>query len=224
MAKISLGKKVVVEALGTFFFVLLGAGAVIAASFAGLGSSSLLVIALANGIGLALAITFAMSISGGHINPAVTIAMLVNKKINIKDAAAYIIAQLFGAILAGFILLFMYPSSYGIAVHYGAPALGPSTGIIAGIFIEALMTFFLVMAVFLTAVDKRAPKIAGFGVGLTVFLDVLMGGPLTGAAMNPARAIGPALASGYFSNWYVWWIGPIIGAVVAALLYRYLQE
>jgi aquaporin Z len=224
MTKITLGKKVAVEALGTFFFVVLGAGAVVAASFAGLGSSSLLVIALANGLGLALAISFAMGISGGHINPAVTIAMLVNKKINVKDAVAYIVAQLFGAILAGFILLFIYPRTVGIPVHYGAPALSSSTGIIAGIGIEALMTFFLVMAVFLTAVDKRAPKIAGFGVGLTVFLDVLVAGPLTGAAMNPARAIGPALASGYFSNWYVWLIGPIIGAVIAALLYKYLEK
>ena len=221
--KVALQKKALVEALGTFLFVLLGAGAVVAASFAGAGSSSLLIIALANGIGLALAISLAMGISGGHINPAVTIAMLVNGKINVKDAVAYILAQLTGAVLAGAVLLLMYPRAVGLPVHYGAPALSASTSILAGIGIEAVMTFFLVIVVFLTAVDKRAPKIAGFGIGLTVFLDVLVGGPLTGAAMNPARAIGPALASGYLSSWYVWWIGPIIGAIIAALVYKYLE-
>lgn len=223
MAKNSkLGHRAFIEALGTFFFVFLGAGAVIAAHFAGLGALSLLVIAIANGIGLALAISLAMNISGGHINPAVTIAAWINKKISSGDAVVYIIAQVVGATIAGFLLVSVYPAASGIAVNYGAPSLGPTTTIMQGIILETIMTFFLVTAVFLTAVDRRAPKIAGFGVGLTVVLDVLVGGPFTGAAMNPARAIGPMIASGFLSNWYVYWIGPILGAVIAALVYKYL--
>ena len=216
-----LGRRAFAEALGTFFFVFLGAGSVIAAYFAGLGTSALLAIAFANGIGLALAISFTMNISGGHINPAVTIAALINGKISGRDAIAYIIAQVLGAIIAGLLLVALYPAAQGIAVNYGAPSLSASTSVITGILLEAVMTFFLVTAVFGTAVDRRAPKIAGFGVGLTVMLDVLIGGPFTGAAMNPARALGPMLASGFFSNWYVYWIGPILGAIAAALVYKY---
>ncbi len=218
----TLGQRGLVEAVGTFFLTFIGAGAVIAASAAGLGGSTLLVVALANGLALALAVSFAMNISGGHINPAVTIAMLVNKAIKPRDALVYIIFQLSGAIIAGALLLAVYPSAVGIAVHYGAPSLSSSTTVLQGILFEAIMTFILVFTVMGTAVDKRAPKIAGFGIGLAVVIDVLAGGPFTGAAMNPARAMGPMIAAGFFSNWYVYWIGPVAGAVIAGLLYKYL--
>jgi glycerol uptake facilitator-like aquaporin len=91
-----------------------------------------------------------------------------------------------------------------------------------GVLIEAILTFFLLLAVFGTAVDKRAPKIGGFGIGLTLFVAILMGGPLTGASLNPARTFGPALAGGFWQNDLVYWIGPIIGAVIAALIYEYV--
>lgn len=225
MAKTAkLWQRALVEALGVFFFVFIGAGSVVAAQYAGLGNSALLVIALANGIGLALAISFAMNISGGHINPAVTFAAFLNNLITLKDAVVYVLAQLIGAIVAGLFLISLYPVLVGLPVHYGAPALGPGVTVFQGILFEALMTFFLVLMVMGTVVDKRAPKIAGFGVGLTVVLDVLAGGAFTGAAMNPARAIGPALASGFLANWYVYWIGPLLGAAVAALVYRYLVK
>ena len=179
-------------------------------------------VALPNGLALALAVSFTMNISGGHINPAVTIAMLANKAIKPRDALVYILFQLSGAIFAGALLLAVYPSVAGIAVHYGAPSLSSSTTILQGILFEAIMTFILVFTVMGTAVDKRAPKIAGFGIGLAVVIDVLAGGPFTGAAMNPARAMGPMIAAGFFSNWYVYWIGPVAGAVIAGLLYKYL--
>jgi len=223
MAKIAgLGQRALVEAVGVFFLVFIGAGAVVAAQFAGLGSASLLAIAFANGIALALAVSFAMNISGGHINPAVTIAMLVNKAIKPKEAGVYIIFQLIGATIAGLLLLAAYPAASGAAVNYGTPSLGSGVGILQGITFEAIMTFILVFTVMGTAVDKRAPKIAGFGIGLAVFIDVLAGGPFTGAAMNPARWFGPALASGFFTNWYVYIIGPIVGAVIAAIIYKRL--
>ncbi|MGI0141715.1 MAG: aquaporin [Candidatus Micrarchaeales archaeon] len=222
MAKIAgIGQRALVEAVGVFFLVFVGAGAVIAAQFAALGGASLLVIAFANGIALALAVSFAMNISGGHINPAVTIAMMVNKRIKPKEAAVYIIFQLIGAIVAGLLLLSVYPAASGVAVNYGTPSLNSSTSVLGGITFEAIMTFILVFAVMGTVVDKRAPKIAGFGAGLAVFIDVLAGGPFTGAAMNPARWFGPALASGFFANWYVYIIGPVVGAIIAATIYKY---
>jgi MIP family channel proteins len=220
----SLGKRAFVEALGVFIFVILGAGSVVAAQYAGLGSTGLIVIALGNGIGLALAISFAMNISGGHINPAVSIAAWVKGLISGREAVVYIIAQVIGAILAGLVLVALYPASAGVPVHYGAPALGSGVTVVQGILFEALMTFFLVMMVMGTIVDRRAPKMAGFGVGLVVMLDVFIGGSFTGAAMNPARAIGPAIAAGFLNNWYVYWIGPIVGGIVAALVYKYLVE
>ena len=220
----TLGRRAFVEALGVFFFVFLGAGSVVAAQYAGLGNAALLVIAVANGVGLALAISFAMNISGGHINPVVTLAAWINGLINARDAIVYVIAQLIGAIAAGMVLISLYPAVIGMPVHYGAPALGSGVGVVQGILLEAIATFFLVIMVMGTAVDKRAPKMAGFGVGLTVVLDVLAIGAFTGAAMNPARAIGPTLAAGFFTNWYVYWIGPIIGAIVAALIYKYLVK
>ena len=220
--KAPLCKRAFVEALGVFIFVFLGAGSAIAAGYAGLGGSAILAIAFANGIGLALAISFAMNISGGHINPAVTIAAFINKLISGKDAIVYMIAQIVGATLAGILLVAIFPSILGIPVHYGAPSLGLGVSVIGGIILEAIMTFFLVLMVFGTIVDQRAPKMAGFGVGLVVVLDVLVGGAFTGAAMNPARAIGPMIASGFFANWYVYWIGPILGAIVAALIYKYI--
>lgn len=223
MAKVArLSQRVLVEAIGVFFLTFIGAGSVIAAQYAGLGGSSLLVIALANGLALALAVSFAMNISGGHINPAVTIAALINRLIKPWEALIYILFQLVGAVVAGLLLLAVYPSGAGIAVHYGTPSLSQSTTVVQGILFEAIMTFVLVFTVLGTAVDKRAPKIGGFGVGIAVVIDVLAGGPFTGAAMNPARAIGPALASGFFANWYVYWIGPILGAIVAGLIYYYL--
>ncbi|MDE1768239.1 MAG: aquaporin, partial [Candidatus Micrarchaeota archaeon] len=104
---------------------------------------------------------------------------------------------------------------------FGAPSLSSNISIWQGIIIEAAITFVLASAVFGTVVDKRAPKIAGFGVGLALFIGILVAGPFTGAAANPARALGPEIVSLNFTNWYVYWIGPILGALIAALLYQY---
>jgi aquaporin Z len=210
------------EFVGVFLFVFVGAGSVIAAQAAFSGSAALVAIAFANGLGLALAISLALNTSGGHINPAVTIGAWVTKKIGTLDAAGYIVAQVLGAILAGVFLVALYPSAAGMAVHYGAPSLASGTSVLQGIVLEGIMTFFLVTIVFATVIDNRFPKMGGLFVGLVVVADVFAGGPLTGAAMNPARAIGPALASGFLTNWYVYWIGPVIGGVLAAWVYNYM--
>lgn len=220
-----LPRRFAAELVGTLVFVLVGAGGVVTASgLVGLfiGSSpsgALLVAALANGVGLAVAVTATMGVSGGHLNPAVTLAMLVTRRIRAQEAAAYIVAQVLGAMLAGLVLVGALPRGAGSQAHYGAPSLGVSAA--RGILLEAVMTFVLVFAVFGTAVDPRAPKIGGFGIGLAVFLDVLFGGNYTGAMMNPARAIGPEVAAHYFYAWYVYWVGPIVGGVVAALIYEH---
>lgn len=216
-----LKQRAFVEALGTFLLVFLGAGAIISSSyFFPASSAQLLIVALAFGIALGLAVSIAMNISGGHINPAVTIAMLVTKRIKGTDAAVYIIAQLIGAVIGAAVLL-GFPLQAGAASAWGVPTLSPVVSVWQGIFIEALITFVLVTAVFGTCVDRRAPKIAGFGVGLALFLGILVAGPFTGAAANPARALGPEIATLNFTDWYVYIIGPILGAVIAALLYDY---
>ncbi len=220
----TLTQKAAVEALGAFFLVFLGGGVLLTTTFFfAPASSQLLMIAIGYGIALAIGVTMAMNISGGHLNPAVTIAMLVAKKIKTMDAAVYIVAQVIGAMI-GAALLFVFPIQAGIASAWSVPSLSPIVSVSQGIAIEAIITFILVTAVFWTAVDKNSPKVAGFGIGLALMLDILLAGPYTGAAANPARALGPMIASLNFTNWYVYWIGPILGGIVAALLYLYISS
>ena len=217
-------RALVAELVGTFLFVFVGAGSIITASFIhATPAIALLLAAFGNGLGLALAITTVGHVSGGHLNPAVTIALWVSQRIASLLAVLYIIAQLAGGILAGLALRAIFSIGIWGPVHLGAPSLAtPSVNFGTGVLIEAILTFFLVFAVFGTAVDPRHPQIGGFGIGLVVLVDVLVGGPLTGAAMNPARAFGPEVAANYWSNALVYWIGPILGAIIASLIYGYL--
>ena len=226
------------ELLGTFALTFIGAGAIITTSWTG-GAPGLVGIALAHGLILAIAISATMNISGGHINPAVTVALLVTGRIGLVAGVRYIVAQCLGATLAGFSLVVIYSElgmgSGGLtgaqavtASALGTPSFDPqvlSGG--AAMMIEILLTMFLVFAVFGTAVDGRTAKIGGFGVGLTLVTNILMGGPLTGSAVNPARTFGPLLAGGsatshLWSQHWVYWLGPIVGAVVAAVIYEAL--
>ena len=223
----SIGKKAGAEFLGTFVCVLVGAGSAVAAQSLGASdpSSLLLLGALANGLGLAVAVSATMAVSGGSLNPAVTLALAVARKIPAKDVVPYIVAELAGALLAGLALVYAFPSQLGGAVNWGSPSLASGVSVGTGTMIELLMTFVLMFAIYGTAVDSRAPKIGGFGIGLAVLADVLAGGPFTGAAMNPARAMGPMIASGFIpSYWFVYWLGPVVGAVLAAVAYKYAVE
>jgi glycerol uptake facilitator-like aquaporin len=148
--------------------------------------------------------------------------MLMTRRIAPLLGILYIVAQLVGATLAGLLLKVVFPQPVWQAASLGTPLLAPGVSVGTGVLVEAVLTFFLLLAVFGTAVDPRAPKIGGFGIGLTVAVDILVGGALTGAAMNPARSFGPALAGGYWQNEWVYWVGPIIGAVIAALIYQYV--
>lgn len=216
-----LARRATAELLGTFALVYFGAGAVVMDSFPG-ARTGLLGIALVHAIVLSVAVSMSMNISGGHINPAVTLGMLATRRISAPDAAGYIAAQLGGGVLAILAAKWTMPASIGTLALWGAPKLHPSVDIVKAIGIEALLTFFLMSAVMGTAVLRTAPKIGGFGIGLVLFFAIMVGGPLTGAALNPARALGPALLSGSWTAHAAFWIGPIVGAVVAAFVWRWM--
>jgi aquaporin Z len=212
----------IAEATGTFLFFFVGAGSVVLGDYlAGNGGTGpgLLGVAFAHGLALAVLVSALGAVSGGHFNPAVTLAVWIMGKITLLRAGLYLVAQLVGALAAGLALKLVFADAWQ-ASNIGTPALGPGITPLIGIGIEAVLTALLVLAVIGTAVDPRAPKIGGLAIGLAVAADILVGGPLTGAAMNPARWFGPAVAAGAYADWYVWWIGPAIGAAVAALLYR----
>jgi MIP family channel proteins len=205
--------------VGTFALVFIGAGSV-STNYISNGALGLVGISTAFGLVVMAMIYATGHISGTHINPAVTIALVATKKMDAKDAVPYIISQLAGAAVAGLTLGVIYPTAIA-SVHLGTTGLGANVGFGTGVLVEAILTFLLVFTIFGAAVDKRAPPgFAGFAIGMVVLFDILVGGPLTGASMNPARTFGPALASGYWANHLVYWIGPIIGGVVAALLYE----
>jgi len=226
--------KLVAEAVGTFILCFIGAGAICLATMKGAGYEGLLGVAIAHGIALSVAVSATMNISGGHVNPAVTVAMLVTKRISLPEAIAYVVAQLVGATIAGMLVLAIFKGmttadgkSVVAACNLGTPTYGDPVTMAKAILIEACLTFLLLTVVFYTAVDPRAPKIGGFGIGLTICADILVGGPLTGAAMNPARTFGPGLVAALSGNFdkfgaqqFVYWLGPVIGAIVAAVLYE----
>ena len=214
----------VAEALGTFLFFFVGMGAVVLGTHTGDGGGGLVGVALAHGLALAVLVSALGPVSGGHFNPAVTFGVWMTGRIAPALAGMYVVAQLAGAVLAGLALRVVFPESSWQPTNIGTPAIADGISVLGAIIIEAVLTIVLLIAVFGTAIDPRAPKIGGLAIGLAVAADILMGGPLTGAAMNPARWFGPAVASGAFDDWYVWWIGPLLGAAVAALVYRFALE
>ncbi len=205
----------VAEAIGTFLFFFIAAGAALAVT--GDPAAALLVVAIAHGVVLAVLVSSFGAVSGAHFNPAVTLGLWIAGKIDVVKGLSYMAVQLLGSAAAGFALLSVFGSVTG-----AVPALGSGVDVVEGIALEAIMTTVLLFAVFGTAVDSRGPKIGGLAIGLAVAVDILLGATLTGAAMNPARWFGLAIAAGNFDNWYVWWIGPFLGAAVVALLYRFL--
>jgi aquaporin Z len=215
----TLWRRLVAEAFGTFGFVFVGSAAVVVNAFPSAGFG-ILGIAVAHAFVLAIMITATMNISGGHLNPAVTFGLLVARKIDLRTALPYIAAQLAGAVLGALLVKYAIPSNVGRVLSYGTPVIASSITLGQAITIEAVLTFFLVSAVFGTAVSPDAPKVGGFGIGLVLLFAILVGGPLTGAALNPARAFGPALVSGNWLGQAVWWVGPLLGGLAAGLLWK----
>jgi len=210
--------KLLCESVATFALTFIGAGSIIM-------GGDLVTVALAHGIVLAIVVTATMNISGGHVNPAVTISMMAVKKMDTNTGLKYIFAQLAGGMLAG-LALFVIGESSGYTFPaldgLGTPAPGENVGILGVLIIEFILTFLLLFAIWGTAVDPRAPAIGGWGIGMMVTVDILMGGGLTGAAMNPARHIGTAIFAGteYLSDIWLYICGPVAGALACSFLYN----
>jgi aquaporin TIP len=218
----SLARRLTAEALGTFGLVFVGAAVVVVNGGFPNSGIGLLGIALAHALVLSVMVTSTMTISGGHLNPAVTIGLLVGRRIDPASAAAYILAQLAAACVAALLVKLLLPHLAVRNAMAGVPVIASSVSLGQAIGIELVLTFFLVSAVYGTAVSPDAPRVAGFGIGLVLLFDILVGGPLTGAAMNPARAFGPAVVAKQWVGHLVYWIGPIAGGVLAALLWEYV--
>ncbi|MFL5920883.1 MAG: MIP family channel protein [Gaiellaceae bacterium] len=209
----------VAEFVGTFTLIFVGAGSIIATQ-----GGNLTAIGLAHGLAIGVMASAVGHISGGHFNPAVTLGFVVTRRMEARLAATYWFAQLIGAVLAAFMLTWLLPENQVDAVNLGVPAVGNGIGAGSAVVIEGVLTFFLVWVIFATAADPRGTfaSIAGLAIGLTITLDIYIGGVYTGAAMNPARAFGPDLVQNVWSDAWVWWVGPLVGGALAALLYEYL--
>jgi MIP family channel proteins len=208
------------EFVGLFMLTFIGGGAIIAAATASNGVG-LVGVALAHGLALFIAVSATMRISG-HINPAVTIGILAARRIEPMMAAVYICAQLLGSVFAVLALKALVPPDQFLAAHGTIQEIASNVTTAQAVGLEAICTFFLTFAVFGTAIDPRGPKIGGLAVGLVITMDILAIGPLTGGSMNPARSFGPAFVTGNWYGQFVYWVGPILGSVVAALLYEYV--
>lgn len=210
-------KKYLAEMIGTFALVFAGTGAIVVNAQTGaLGHVG---IALVFGFIVAVMIYSIGHISGGHINPAVTIGLWIGKKFDKKHVIPYILFQLLGAILASFLVL----TIIGGDSFIGA-TLPLNGNFIQSFYLEIVLTFFLMFVIINVATDKGAyNQFAGLAIGTTVAIDALFGGPISGASMNPARSFGPALISGNFSFHWVYWLAPIIGALLAVFAYQLIR-
>jgi aquaporin Z len=217
-------QKLIAEFIGTFALIFFGAGAVcVDFHLRSSGGISLLAVALAHGLAIAIMVSALGHISGGHFNPAITIGFWVTKRLSTLDTVAYWGVQLLGAIAAAFFLKVVMPEEIWRNAPM-VPELMRDFPTWAGLALEAVTTFFLVLVVFATAVDERGTfrSIAGFGIGLTITIGILVAGPFTGGALNPARAFGPALVSRHWLNQGTYWVGPLGGGFLAGLLYDML--
>ena len=224
------------EMIGTFAFVFVGAGAVCVREWQ--GDLGLLGVAAAHGLILAVMVSATAHVSGGHLNPAVTVALLAGMRVTKRQAAAYISSQLAGATLGAALLGILFAtgrdaSGLGDVLSYasgeavlGTPAFAPAViSPVAAVLLEAVLTFFLVFVTYATLVDPRGRRFAGLWVGLVYAALMLLGQPFTGAAMNPARAFGPLIAGGrltlqLWSQHWVYWLGPLAGALLATAVYE----
>jgi len=215
-------QKLTAEFIGTFALVFFGAGAACVDWYPHASNAlGLLGIALAYGLAMAIMVSALGHISGGHFNPAITIGFWVTKRLNTLDTVAYWAAQLAGATAAAFLLKAIIPEDTWHAVALGTPMFAHDFTRLNGMILEGITTFFLVLTVFATAVDERSAfrPVAGFAIGISIVLGIMVAGPFTGGALNPARAFGPALASSHWQNHGIYWVGPLAGGFLAGFLY-----
>ena len=202
-------KSLVVEFIGTFALIFIGAGAV------AIDIGGLIGAAFAHGF-VVVAFVYAYGhISGTHINPAVTLSLLIAGEIEFIAAIGYWIVQFLGAILGAVLLNIVLPNPSDLGVTILTEGVTPVQGLV----VEIVLTFFLVSTIFSTAVNGKAGNFAGLAIGFTLIACILMGGPLTRASLNPARTLGPAIVSGNYADIWLYFVGPLAGGILAALLY-----
>ena len=214
-------QKALAEFIGTLALIFIGVGSVCADQLTN-GGVGLVGIALAHGLTIAVMVSALGHISGGHFNPAVTFGVWAAKKISTREALVYWAAQLAGGVAGAGLLRFPFDDATRQAVGWGTPALAPHLSSPAsGMLVELILTFFLVLVVLGAAIDERGPfkSVAGFAIGMVITFDILAGGPVTGASMNPARWFGPALWSGLWTSHWVYTAGPLLGGLLAGLVY-----
>jgi aquaporin Z len=205
------------EFVGAFALIFVGVGSIMVST-----QSGLVGVALAHGLAIGVMFAAVSQVSGGHFNPAVTFGFLVTRRISPLNAAIHWAAQLSGAVTAALMLRVVFPDAADLSG--GVPTLNSGMSTFGGLVLEAILTFFLVWVIFGVAADPKSTHrpIAGLAIGLTITLDILIGGPLTGAAVNPARAFGPQLVESVWSDGWIYYVGPLAGAAAAALLYDLL--
>ncbi len=216
-------KALVAEFIGTFAFVFITVGTITADQMLS-GRLGPLAIALASGIALAAMMSATAPLSGGHLNPAITFGVFLARKIDRATAISYIVSQCLGALVAMLILQFAMPTLSLAAIWFGTPRLGVNISPVQGLAVEFVLTFLLMFVFCGTMMDQRGPKMGGLFVGLVFAASLLVAGPISGGAFNPARHFGPALVSGTVDNFWIYWIGPAAGAALAALLYNLILE
>jgi len=227
--EVTLTQKFIAEVFGTWALTLFGPASVVTlVSILGGGPAALFGIGATFGFIVMIMIYTLGHISGTHINPSVTVALAVVRRVPAKLVGPYIIAQIIGAIIAGLCLYGMFPAT-GVAVHFGSTLPGPGVSDAAAVGVEILLTMWLLFVIMGVAVDKRAPPgWAGFTIGFIVACDIWIGGPLTGASMNFARSLSSALAAAIagdllpLSKIWIYLVGPIIGGIIGAALYEYI--
>lgn len=231
MPQPTLLKRSIAELIGTFVLVFLGTGSVVTTVvfLPPVTSAGLFLIGLSFGFAVLIMIYAFGHISGTHINPAVSIALWATGRFPAKDMVAYIVAQLIGAALASFVIVAIV-GTRAIDAGMGGTLPGEGVSYLQAIIVEAVTTFFLVLTIWGAAVDSRAAKgFAGLAIGMVVAADIIVTGPIAGASMNPARTFGPLLSEtlwGGTTDWAkfpIYIIGPIVGAVLAAVVYDYIS-
>ena len=215
-----LSRRCLVEFVGTLALIFIGAGSILSDRMTA-GGVSLVGIALAHGLTIAVMASAFGHISGGHLNPAVTLAAGIARKISPGDALAYGVSQLAGGAAGAWLLTLVFDPATRLAAMLGTPGLGAGVTVSQGLAFEIVATFFLAIVVCATAMDPRGAftVVSGLPIGFVVAFDVLAGGPVSGAAMNPARALGPALVGGFWAHHWIYWVGPLAGGAIAGLLY-----
>jgi MIP family channel proteins len=217
-------RKLVAEFVGTFALIFIGAGSIVATQETinqATPGGGLVLIALAHGLAIGTMVTAVGHVSGGHFNPAVSVAAWVTRRLTSVELFAYLVAQFAGGIVGAAVLRLVVPVDAWEPASLGATLVAPALSDAQAITIEAILTFFLVWVVFATAIDPEGAfaKVAGLAIGFVIAMDIMMGGPFTGASMNPARSLGPAVAAGEYTGVWVYFIGPVIGAALAAVSY-----